>query len=745
MTTPTPELTEAERRRGQQSAVRANAFTQSITDVVTGNVMQLFAVDVLSLSSAQIGLLRGLPPLAALVRMAVLPLTRRLGLVGTLRWSAYLRLAVVAVLIALPLKFISFPVYLGLLIVFSLAWNLGPRVAWQPLMRQISTGEDRGQFFSRMRFTFSITGAGTSLLTAFLIGDQLSIGTYTILLVLVFGMLIYHLIYVARIPETRNLINTDHARPSMLSVLRQSPLLRRPLAIDVLLLAANFPLMLVYLRQILHLPSNIVAGYMVFVAIGTTLSLLLWGRIADALGFKPVLVGLLTISILAGPIILAAPPLSDAVLQLSTLSGDGWRTLAVIAAHALIMGTTAAGIGIATISVQHHFVQAHDALEAMSWHATVLILAEAGIAVLAGWILAGPALSWPGVTWLDGLIHVDAVKIWLVGVGGACKCIALGLAMGLPNARPEFGVGDFFTSMAANPLRTLVASRLRHDEAEMERARVARWFGDHVSPMGLAPLLDLLGDPSFDVRVEAVRSLARTQSRAAGDRLEQALQHPEYAAIADQLVWALGELRHHASVPTLIRILATPHDERLRGNAARALGKIGDQLAIPAIVARLEHGDETVHVRAAAARALLRLRAQDYIPLVVAQLPLLHDRIERHELYDVLCDWMGITNRWLLRSKGDLPLRTRLAHYVSERPAAWLRQHQPIIEALTERNAPIIYAAIDRELSADSAVNDPVLMALRHLDADQQRYGQHVTLLTAWLFLHHDQPRNSAT
>ncbi len=106
---------------------------------------------------------------------------------------------------------------------------------------------------------------------------------------------------------------------------------------------------------------------------------------------------------------------------------------------------------------------------------------------------------------------------------------------------------------------------------------------------------------------------------------------------------------------------------------------------------------------------------------------------------------MGITNRWLLRSKGDLPLRTRLAHYVSERPAAWLRQHQPIIEALTERNAPIIYAAIDRELSADSAVNDPVLMALRHLDADQQRYGQHVTLLTAWLFLHHDQPRNSAT
>ena len=726
------QLSEAERRRGQRAALRANAFTQSVPDIVTGNLMQLFAVDVLGLGGGAVGVLRGVPPLAALLRVLVLPLTRRLGLVGTLRWTGILRLIVVLVLAVLPIAWLSFPVYLGLLVAFSLAWSLGPRVAWQPLMRQISTTEDRGTFFSNMRFVFSVTGAATSLLIAALVGDVLDAGTYRILLLIAAVMLVTHIVSVAGIPERRLSPRRRTANSGLFAVLRRSPLLRRPLAIDVLLLLANMPLLLVYLRQLLHLPTNLVAIYLVVVGVGTTLSFLLWGRVADALGFKPVLIGLLGINLLASPIILAVAPFPTD-LAWATLSAESLRSLGALGAHALLMGSTMAGIGIATISVQHFFVSSDDALEAMTWHATVTILVEAGVAVLCGWLIAGPALDWGSRAFADGLIHIDLVKVWMVGLGGACKVAALVIALGMPNARPEFGVGDFFSSIAANPVRTLVATRARHDEEEAERARLARWLGDHLSPMGIRPLLDLLEDPSSDVRVEAVRSLARVQSPLAGERLTALLTDEGHMQIADQVAWALGELKHAAAVPALLRLLAVGEGERLRANAARALGKIGDVCAIAPIAARLREADESVHVRAACARALLRLQARDHIALVVDQIPLLSGRIERHELYDVLCDWMGITNRWLLRSKPSVPLRDSLLSFVGDRPAAWQREHAAVLKALAERDAEVLRREADRVCA--TAPPDPVVAALRDLANRQREWGAQMTLLGAWIVL----------
>jgi HEAT repeat protein len=103
------------------------------------------------------------------------------------------------------------------------------------------------------------------------------------------------------------------------------------------------------------------------------------------------------------------------------------------------------------------------------------------------------------------------------------------------------------------------------------------------------------------VCAECGASLAEEEAGDFTDRLLWALHHPE-PTVAPRAAWVLGERRDRRAVEPLIALTARTREMGALEEAARALGKIGDPRAIPALVSLLR--GSYVSVRVQAARAL---------------------------------------------------------------------------------------------------------------------------------------------
>jgi hypothetical protein len=89
-------------------------------------------------------------------------------------------------------------------------------------------------------------------------------------------------------------------------------------------------------------------------------------------------------------------------------------------------------------------------------------------------------------------------------------------------------------------------------------------------------------------------------------KLRRALRHRE-SQTAVRAAWILGELRERSAVADLVGVLESVRDPYLAEAAAVALGKIGDEQAVPALASAARKG--ALCVRRAAAEALKRLEA----------------------------------------------------------------------------------------------------------------------------------------
>jgi HEAT repeat protein len=114
----------------------------------------------------------------------------------------------------------------------------------------------------------------------------------------------------------------------------------------------------------------------------------------------------------------------------------------------------------------------------------------------------------------------------------------------------------------------------------------------------------LLSDPAESVRCQAAKALGELEDDTALPSLRAALDD-ESDKVRMWATCSLGKLRDRDSVGRLVELLGDA-DWGLRGYAASALGEIGDQRAIGALLPMLEDSSSTV--RAAAEQALGELR-----------------------------------------------------------------------------------------------------------------------------------------
>ncbi len=737
----TPQLTSLQREYGQRYALLANFAATVTMYIVVGAMMMLFTNDVLGFSPQRIASILALIPLISIVRIGFLSQIQAFGRVRTMFVSGAIRALVLLLLILIPIDHLSFSLYVLLLLIYQTVNQIGAGSVWQPLMRDITTTNDRGQFFARMRFVFTLVRTAVIGIIPWFIGERITAGQYKVLLGIALLGLCNHIYWIRRIPEIKRSDDDESVSPieefrRIWNILRTTTIIRRPLLLFALHLFAQFPLYLIYLRQMLNVPANIVSVHTFFFALGTALSLLVWGKIADTIGFRPLWAGVTILAIVLLPLQLFLTPFPTPFPEWQALPSDALLNMVVLMVIGLINGMLLAGHGIAHTSIMHHYVKSEDALPAMNLFDTASTLLIAVYTFFCGFLLQEVAIPW-GIHQLGQTsLHVDAVRAYLLLFGIPLHLLALWQLSKLPNIRPYFGLNDFFTSITPMSLLTMLAQRHVFHEDERKRAETARWLGARNNPMMLEPLFDMLNDPSYDVKAEAIRSLAFSGSPLAGERLLDMLRTPEMRVLWDHVAWALGELSYTPARETLIAALAESYPYRTRAMAARSLGKLGCATVRDDLLKILRTPINQQHLTSSACLALIQIDGIEEPTLLFDTFARFTDRIERYELMESLCKYIGIPNDWLIRHRGHQSLHQAMHEMCIRKPLRWRKKREALIEQIERKDNQAVIEQVQTALPLlepeERHVIEGLLQALRKLD----RWQALSVLAASWLLLH---------
>jgi predicted MFS family arabinose efflux permease len=726
---PTDTLSDKLRRKAQRAALFYNLFGQTINFIVVGQYLQLYASDVLGFEPSRIAAIIGVIPLVAFLRFFILDWVRKFGRARLLGATAVVRMGVLVFMILIPPAWMSFGVLLGLLLIFTVAQQFGAGTVWGSLMRDITTDSDRGQFFSRMRFSFTAVNAITLFIFSLVISNEMTDAAYKALLLVAAVGQVNTLIWSFKIPD-QDEQDAGSGRKSMggykrfIITLRTSPLLRLPLVISILMQLSALPLIAVYLRTMLGVPAQLVSFFLLSSTIGSAISFLIWGKIADTLGFRPMLSGLLLLSIAVAPgyLLLAPfdPTRSFALLNMNLPEAVTALTLIFLG---FVNGALASGMGIATTTVEQHHVRRRDALESLNIYGVIVGLIAAGVTLFSGFYLESFALPLGIKAFGNGVFHIDWVKVWIVVAVPLFKFGIMILVRRLPNTHPNFEMDDFFGTLRNNPVRTLFAQRRLYSEDESRRMGLARWLGQSDNPLSIQSLIEMTTDPSYDVKTEAIRSLGLSGSKAAGAALLEILKDPDRVHLVDHVAWALGELKYRPAVPSIRAGLARDYPNRIRAMAARALGRIGDPEAIPDLVKSLDDPEASLHIKSSCLRALVALNARDHAREIFIGIDQLGTRNERFELVAACGEWMRTPIEWVLRANTRTTLTEAIAIQAEEMPDVWLRTRGPLLEELVAHDRNALFRAFDTEIAFRPDADRDLFETLGSVIKDSEKWG----------------------
>jgi len=148
----------------------------------------------------------------------------------------------------------------------------------------------------------------------------------------------------------------------------------------------------------------------------------------------------------------------------------------------------------------------------------------------------------------------------------------------------------FFTH--GNPVSAL-ETMVRFYRAKNERSvvRLTERLGQTKSPLTVNEMLDALSDPRFNVRFEAIISIARMNPQP--ELIEALIQvvNGTELALSAMATWALGRMGDEQALPALRDGLDSDY-KSIRGHSARALGTLGDTSVIPILLTRLQVEDD---------------------------------------------------------------------------------------------------------------------------------------------------------
>jgi Na+/melibiose symporter-like transporter len=670
---------------GQRAAILTQLPMAMIGYILVGPMMMLYANDVLGFSSRQIAGILSLIPLFCIPSLLVQDMIIAKGKVRALITGDVVRLFTVLILFLMPLEWITYPVLLSILVVHTVAANLGPGLVWQPILRDITSTEDRGRFFSRMRLAFTSVSLVTSAGIPFFIGDQITNLQYKGLLGLVIMGICHRLFWSRKIPEIKSVTGTaDQQKSTWLQIkdmIRDSKLLRRPLLIGSLLILQQAPMYVIFLKNVLHLSSTHVTILMLMGTLGAVLAFFLLGRVVDLLGHQPVLRGLLIVSAVMAPLHWFVAPCSPDQTHLL----DGGLPFILLSCIAFFGGFTGAGIGLATTSIEHSSTSETNPTLEMNLFRVSNLLMTSLFTMLMGVIVDRSITTGPKNLWSEHL-WVDAHRNYQVIMGLVVPIIIYFLAKNLKNTRESVGLNDFFSTFSPTSFRHFYASRIVHHENVTHRSQTARWLGTTPTPSSVNTLVQLLKDPSYDVKLETIRSLGYSRSLPAGKVLLDMLDDPNHRSLADQVCWALGKLEHKEAISSIIGHCHDRYPARIRAMACRSLGMMSDARVIPVLVNVLNKERDSQHLLASACGALLKLQWRDNPELIFDTLVGIQTRDDRYELLELISTWLNLPSRWILKSSSEDSTWAALKFEIDQKNVRWHQEHRETIDLFMRKD-----------------------------------------------------------
>ena len=637
-------------RAGQEptTAEKIRKLPWSIAAYATNSVFAQFTffgstfvllVSQLGLSKAQIGTLLSFFPYTGLIALFIAPAVARFGYKRTYLTFFASRKLVAAGLLLTPLILDRFGfqatlVYVyAVTLLFALCRSIG-ETGYYPWNQEYVPSSIRGKYSATTNMFSTLTGLVAVTAASFVIERSAGLSGFMSLIAagVVFGLVsVWCSSHTpGGAPVARSGTNAGAGR-DLRGALADGNFLRFLFGVSFITLAVA-PLT-AFLPLFMEEQVGISAGNVVLIQTGTLtgglLSTYWWGWAADRYGSQPT-------TLLGAFILVLLPILWMAMPRHSELS------LYAALAIALLQGIANMGWLIGSARLFHvNIVPPAKKTDYMALHYAWVGIVGGTSQLVGGQLLQATA----GVSGRFLVFTIDPY-VSLFALGLIFPLVSILLLRGV-QADSRVTAEEFaFMFLRGNPFRAM-SSLVGYHLAKDEHATVlvTESLGKANSPITVDELLQALADPRFNVRYEAIISIARMRP---DPRLTEALvkliQGSELA-LSVNAAWALGRIGDPMAVAALREGLNSDY-RSIRAHCARALGTLGDTDIVSLLQGRLQNEPDK-GLQMAYASALGNLGIKDTTPTLLQLLAKTGNEGARMELALSLARLLGEEHRFI--------------------------------------------------------------------------------------------------
>lgn len=629
----TVEPTNVEKLRRLPWSIASNAAnTVFVQFTFFGSVFVLFLSE-LGLNKTQIGSLLSLLPFCSMIALFVAPAVARTGYKRVYLTFFGARKIVAALILLTPWVLSSYGsratlfYVAGVLGLFALFRAIAETGVY-PWVQEYVPNALRGKYTALNNIFTTLTGFVAVAVAGFVIGRSSGLSGFMILFTLgiLFGVI--SLVTASFIPggaPVREAGVGGTRYRDMLKAFQDRDFVRY-LSGTGLMTLATVPIT-AFLPLFMQEQVGLSPGNVVLIQLGTLagglLSSYVWGWAADRYGSKPVMLSGVYLTMLL-PILWVLMPRHS---NLSLWAALGISFLQGVANVGWVVGSTRLlYVGVVPPEKKSSYMPVYQAAIGLT----------GGISQLAGGVVLDLSQG------LSGQLLTLTLDPYLpLFAGGLVLPLASGLLLRAIRVEVTVSVGRFAgIFFRGNPflaMRSLIGYHLAKDEHAT--VLMTERLGQAKSLLTVDELLEALNDPRFNVRFEAIISIARM---GPDERLIRALvdvlkgSEPALSVIA---AWALGRIGDEKALTPLREALDSRY-RSIQAHAARSLGTLGDAEWIPILLERL-HSEPDHGLQIAYAAALGKLRAAEATETLLALLRTKEEYISRMELALALARIVG--------------------------------------------------------------------------------------------------------
>ena len=627
------EPTNAEKIRKLPWVIGRNATnTIFVQFTYFGSVFILFLSE-LNLNKTQIGLLLSFFPFFGVVAIFLAPSVARFGYKRTWVWFYGIRKIVTIFLMFVPWVLSRTGpqftlIYVSLIVILFGLCRAISETALYPWSQEYIPNSIRGKFAAVNNMVMSIAGVIAVAIASYVVGRSDDLNRFTLL----FGVgIVFGFVSVWASTQTpggapeEDAEATSISQSDYLKTLRDRNFLVFILGRGLVTLAIvpMFSFIPLFMEQQVGLSKGNIVLLQNGTLLGTLAATYLVGWASDRYGSKPVMLSGIWLTILLPIGWLLMPRLSSMSLPIALgiafLQGASQIAWLIGSARMLFVSVVPTEEKTTYLGVYYAFMGIIG-----------------GISQLLGGFLLDLFSDLSGEF---SIITIDSfTPLFVLGLGALLTSLMLYRYI---QADSTFSVGQFAGMFIHGNPFVAFESMIRYYRAKDERATVAMTerLGQSHSPLTVEELVEALADPRFNVRFEALISIARTNP---DPRLVEALigiLEGTELAMSSIAAWALGRIGDPQAVDALRGQLNSEY-RSIQAQCARALGTLGDQTIAPILLERLKN-EEDKGLQMAFASTLGSLQATEATPTIAALLYQTKNEKARMELALALARMVG--------------------------------------------------------------------------------------------------------